>query len=185
MLDLAIGPALVLTYILGHFSDYVIQSDWMANEKLKKHTAALVHALVYTLPFLLVTTSWQALVVICVSHFLIDRYRLARYVCWAKNFLAPPDTGGSDRVVLLSGREVYAREVPESERPTVLTRDGKKVSEVYTRWWRPWRECDKTGYPNDRHAKVPWMTTWLMIKADNNLHQLINFFAVYYLGGLS
>ena len=23
------------------------------------------------------------------THALIDRYRLARYVCWAKNFLAP------------------------------------------------------------------------------------------------
>jgi len=27
---------------------------------------------------------------ICSTHFAIDRWRLARYVVWAKNFIAPP-----------------------------------------------------------------------------------------------
>lgn len=38
-------------------------------------------------------------------------------------------------------------------------------------WWRPWKDCDQTGYPNDRPI---WMTTWLLIIADNVLHIAIN-----------
>ena len=36
--------------------DYILQSDWMANEKTKRSLAAAVHALTYALPFLLLTT---------------------------------------------------------------------------------------------------------------------------------
>lgn len=75
--------------------DYVLQSDWMANEKTKQHVAAAVHAFVYTLPFVLLTgnpnepKAWHALAIIMSTHFLIDRYRLARFVVFGKNFLAP------------------------------------------------------------------------------------------------
>lgn len=69
--------------------DYVLQSDWMANEKTKRAVAALVHATVYALPFVLLTSSPAALVVIAGTHFVIDRWRLARFVCWAKNLLGP------------------------------------------------------------------------------------------------
>jgi Protein of unknown function (DUF3307) len=69
--------------------DYIIQSDWMATEKTKQHTAAAVHAVTYTLPFLLLTQSAAALAVICVTHFIIDRWRLARFVVWAKNYPWP------------------------------------------------------------------------------------------------
>lgn len=70
--------------------DYILQSDWMASEKTKINSAAAAHALTYTIPFLfLVEWSWLALSVICVTHFIIDRWRLARYVVYAKNFLAP------------------------------------------------------------------------------------------------
>lgn len=76
--------------LLAHaVGDYVLQSDWMANEKTKKTTVAFVHAIVYTLPFLFLTQSPLALAVICVTHALIDRFRLAKYVAYAKNFLAP------------------------------------------------------------------------------------------------
>lgn len=69
--------------------DYVLQSDWMANNKTQKSLAALAHVLTYSLPFLALTTSWKALLFIAGTHFIIDRWRLARYVVWAKNFLAP------------------------------------------------------------------------------------------------
>lgn len=72
--------------------DYIIQSDWMATEKTKRSIAAAVHAITYTLPFLLLTTSVGALVVVCASHFVIDRWRLARFVVWIKNFGAPRST---------------------------------------------------------------------------------------------
>lgn len=69
--------------------DYVIQSDWMASEKTKHSTAAAAHAISYTLPFLILSTSPLALLFIAATHFAIDRWRIARYVCWAKNMLAP------------------------------------------------------------------------------------------------
>lgn len=72
--------------------DYILQSDWMANEKTKQHTAAAAHAGVYTLSFLLLTRSPAALAVVFGTHFLIDRYRLARYVVFAKNYIAPRAT---------------------------------------------------------------------------------------------
>ncbi len=81
-----IGADQLIAHAVG---DYVLQSDWMANEKTKKSVAALAHVITYTLPFLWLTRSLSALAVILVTHFVIDRWRLARYVCWAKNWLAP------------------------------------------------------------------------------------------------
>lgn len=69
--------------------DYILQSDWMATTKTSKSIPALAHVVMYTLPFLMITRAWQALLFIAVTHFVIDRWRLARYVVWAKNFLAP------------------------------------------------------------------------------------------------
>jgi len=72
--------------------DYILQSNWMATEKTKKSIAAAVHAVSYTIPFALITYNIYALMVISITHFVIDRFRLARYVVWLKNFLAPPST---------------------------------------------------------------------------------------------
>jgi hypothetical protein len=76
----------ILLHLIG---DYVVQSDWMAGEKTKKSVAALVHAVTYTLPFLFLTGSPTALAFIGFTHFVIDRWRLARYVCWVKNIPSP------------------------------------------------------------------------------------------------
>ena len=81
---------IALGLILAHFvGDYLIQSDWMANEKTKRWWPAWAHALTYGLPFLLVTRSLPALAVIIATHAIIDHYRLARHISWAKNQLAP------------------------------------------------------------------------------------------------
>jgi hypothetical protein len=74
----------LLLHLIG---DYITQTDWMATEKTKRNVAAAAHAFVYALPFLLLTQSALALFLICYSHFLIDRYRLARYVVFAKNWV--------------------------------------------------------------------------------------------------
>lgn len=69
--------------------DYVVQSDWMAAEKTSKHLPAALHAASYTACFLPLTRSYKALLVIGGTHFVIDRWRLAKHVSWAKNQLAP------------------------------------------------------------------------------------------------
>ena len=75
---------------LHALGDYVIQSHWMATEKTRRWWPALVHAITYALPFTLITTSPWALLVIAGTHALIDRYRLARWVVWARNVLLRP-----------------------------------------------------------------------------------------------
>jgi hypothetical protein len=76
--------------LLAHaFGDYGIQSDWMASEKTKRSLPAAAHALTYTACFLPLTRDWRRLAVIGGTHFVIDRWRLARHLAWAKNQLAP------------------------------------------------------------------------------------------------
>lgn len=76
--------------LLAHaIGDYILQSDWMANEKTKKSVAALCHAITYSLPFLIFAPSYEAFMVIAGTHFIVDRWRLARYVVYLKNFCAP------------------------------------------------------------------------------------------------
>lgn len=76
--------------VLAHFvGDYLIQSHWMATQKVERWIPAIVHGVTYTLPFLLLTQSILALLVIGGTHIIIDRYRLARHFIFVKNFLAP------------------------------------------------------------------------------------------------
>jgi len=77
---------LLVAHLVG---DYVLQSDWMAQEKTQRWWPAIAHAVIYGMPFVLVTRSPLALAVIVVTHAVIDRYRLARYLVWANNLLAP------------------------------------------------------------------------------------------------
>jgi hypothetical protein len=161
--------------LLAHaVGDYVLQSDWMANEKTKKSVAALCHVLTYALPFLFLRSSWPALAVIVSTHFIIDRWRLARYVVWAKNWLGFR---------------------PEHQRCAALADDGSACPYPPVRYeWHcyahrcdpPSRSpinpsfdtCKATGYPPDRPA---WLAVWLLIIADNIMHVLINGLALKYL----
>lgn len=80
----------LLAHLVG---DYMIQSHWMANAKTQRDVegwiAATLHGVTYTLPFLFITQSWLALVVIGGTHIVIDHWRLARYFVWARNQLGP------------------------------------------------------------------------------------------------
>jgi hypothetical protein len=115
----------LLAHVIG---DYLLQSDWMAQKKTTQWLPALAHAVTYSLPFLPLRPAPLGWLIIATSHFVIDRWRLARYVCWATGLLAPPP-------------------------------------------YRTWRECRATGFPPERE---PWMSSWLLIIADNTLHVVIN-----------
>lgn len=80
----------MLQLILHLIGDYVTQSDWMANNKTKRFLPAALHALVYSIPFLILDPSLAAFLVILMTHFFIDRYRLARLVVYAKNIILGP-----------------------------------------------------------------------------------------------
>lgn len=78
----------LLCHLLG---DYITQTDWMANNKTKSMWPAMVHALVYSVPFwFFIPMSLVAWLVIFTTHFFIDRFRLARFVIFAKNWITNP-----------------------------------------------------------------------------------------------
>jgi hypothetical protein len=77
----------LLAHLVG---DYILQTSHMAENKVRSMPVAVLHALVYTLPFTLLTSSLPALAVIAGTHAVIDRYRLAHYVAMAKNIAGDP-----------------------------------------------------------------------------------------------
>lgn len=142
---------------LSHlFGDYVVQSDWMAVEKTSRHLPATLHAACYAACFLPVTRSSRALAVIGGTHFLIDRYRLARYVVWAKNQLAPAEW-----------RHAWNNHVDRTgyHTPDVTWVDAHGVTRVVH------DDCIRQGKPE-------WLALPLLIVADNALHLLINRWAI-------
>jgi hypothetical protein len=81
------GDAL-LAHLVG---DYLLQTHHQAVRKTAAWGPALAHAATYTAAYVPLTRSWWRLAVIGGTHAVIDRYRLARHVVWAKNQLAPED----------------------------------------------------------------------------------------------
>jgi hypothetical protein len=157
----------LMPQLLCHlFGDYILQSDWMAQNKTKAHWPAFVHALIYSLLFL--PLCWNhgfhglAWNVIFLTHFLIDRYRLARYVVWAKNWMGPKNIWFCNYGCHRAGTDDYNPGKCGSCR---------KVRNV------PLSECP-TGYPP---TVPPWMAVWLLILADNTLHLSLNYLALRYL----
>ena len=146
----------MIQLILHLIGDYITQSDWMAQNKTKNSFAAFCHALVYSLPFLLIG-GWLAWLVIFSTHFAIDRWRLARFVVYAKNIWFSP------AIFTMSMRECD---------------ENCTVPDCVTNRELRWKNCRDTGYPSQRPA---WLAVWLLIAADNTLHLAINFAALRWL----
>jgi len=72
----------LLAHLVG---DYILQSHTMATRKTKEYFWALLHAFTYTLPFMFLTHNFVNLFLIFFTHFLIDKFRLVRYVIIFKN----------------------------------------------------------------------------------------------------
>ena len=68
--------------LIEHFiGDYLFQTHWMATEKTKKNFPAFIHAYVYSILFMFLV-DFEFWLIIFITHFFIDRYRLAVY--WIK-----------------------------------------------------------------------------------------------------
>lgn len=72
-------------FLIHCFSDYWLQNDYMALNKKKDFRVALLHAFVYTIPFLLLTRSILALFVIFITHAIIDGTNLVNKLNQIKN----------------------------------------------------------------------------------------------------
>lgn len=65
----------LIAHLVG---DYILQNHWMATQKTSRWFAALTHAIFYTIPFVVLFGGSWALIPICLTHAVIDRYRLIR-----------------------------------------------------------------------------------------------------------
>jgi hypothetical protein len=144
----------MMAQLLAHlWGDYLLQSDWMALNKRKDSWPCAIHASLYAACFLpLVWRHPWAMFTIVWSHYFIDRYGLARYIVYAKNFLAP-------KICHYEGLCL-----------------GKTLA--FECRYYPWEQCSDTGYDKSRPT---WLTVWLLIIADNTLHLTCNYLALKYL----
>jgi hypothetical protein len=140
--------------LLHAIGDYWIQSDWMALNKAKKTFNCLVHCLIYTSCFLLLTVSWKALAFIFLTHFIIDRFPIIvrKLIYWKNHFPL-----GYPRWELCASTGYY------DDSPYNTVKPSKDI-------------IKKIGLP--RHF---FITIWLYIISDNILHLLCNFLALKYL----
>jgi hypothetical protein len=74
----------LIAHLIG---DYILQSHAMATNKTNKSLWAIYHAVMYTVPFVFITQNILQLIVISLSHFLVDRFRLAVLVVKIKNYI--------------------------------------------------------------------------------------------------
>lgn len=143
----------LLVHLLG---DFGLQSDWMALNKSKRSIPCLVHVLIYTACFLLLTTSWKALLVIGGTHFLIDRFHTPlKRLLWLKNHLGP------------------TMEYPPYE---YCNSTGYFDDSPYNIKQADEGMIKKFGKP--RHF---YITIWIYIAIDNMIHLAINNLALAYL----
>lgn len=83
-------------WIYAHLiGDYILQNDWMANNKKKSSVACTIHVATYMLPFLFCGLSWWQFALIAGQHYLQDRttfvtWFMARTGKTKDGFLAPP-----------------------------------------------------------------------------------------------
>lgn len=81
-------------WIYAHLiGDYIIQNDWMAQNKKKSTKHCLVHVITYLIPFLFCNLEWWQLLLIGIQHFHSDR---TNFIGWlaikkgSRKFMDPP-----------------------------------------------------------------------------------------------
>ena len=172
--------------LLAHlWGDYILQSDWMAQNKRKNSWACTLHCFFYCLPFCFLIYMgdgtplfcWRRLIccaAIFWPHFLIDRFGLARYIVWAKNWIGPMKRKETLGEAATRWRE-WGMLGPTASKELLDKVDADR------RWITCnllWSVCQKTGYSPERPE---WMTVWLLIIADNTLHLTTNYLALRFL----
>jgi len=74
--------------LLHLFGDYIIQNDNVGTRKKEKSLTGLYyciwHCITYALPFFLIT-NWLGVLLIAITHFLIDRWNIVGYFIALKN----------------------------------------------------------------------------------------------------
>jgi Protein of unknown function (DUF3307) len=153
-----LNESLIICHLIG---DFVLQNHVMATRKTSSSLWCGIHVCLYTLPFLVLVRSPTALAIILGTHFIIDRFALAKM--WTEFYGV-----GSEGYFARRYRERFNAE-----------------------WERRKREQAASIFPDfatlDVKMKpdfVPppsFLGVWLIIIVDNTFHLLINHIAVNYL----
>lgn len=69
------------------FGDYILQAGDVATTKSTTSRICRYHVGLYLITFILMGASFSALCVVGVTHYLIDRYRLPKYLIYLKDHL--------------------------------------------------------------------------------------------------
>ena len=144
-----------IVFLLCHFvGDFLLQTDWMAMNKGKKTLNCLVHVLIYTACFTVLTLSWKALLFIAVTHFTFDRFPIIikKLIYWKNHF--PTGKYPSFSHCSTTG---YYDDSPYNKPETDLTLSERKA------------------FGEPRHF---FITVWLYIVTDNVLHLICNLIAL-------
>ncbi len=71
-----------LHWIYAHLiGDYLLQNDWMAENKKKNNLICLVHVITYMIPFIFTELNWIQLLLIAAQHYLQDRTEFVAWFC--------------------------------------------------------------------------------------------------------
>ena len=138
----------LLCHLVG---DYWLQNDWMATYKKKYFWIALVHSMVYTIPFILLTQNALALFIICISHAVIDGTNIVNRLYEIKNWKFTTTHVIDRSVVSTHNKKYYVVHHPE-----IPLKDGYGDRPLFIR-------------------------IWLTIIQDNILHLVINYLVLRYL----
>jgi hypothetical protein len=141
----------------------------MAMNKSKKTFNCFVHVLIYTACFLILTTSWKALLVIGVTHFILDRWPvILKRIIWIKNHVGP-----------------HFLFVPYSKCDVTGYYDNIKNEvegkEYEAHYCNEWKDGKGNRQVVSYNARLNYITIWLYIITDNSLHLFINYMALKYL----
>ena|SRR3990167_83130 len=90
----------LLCHLIG---DYFLQNDWMALTKYRSKWVAMLHGFFYSLPFWFITRSWTAILVIGLTHSIVDHWKMANWISQLKNWnWSTPDGFDADRPIWLT-----------------------------------------------------------------------------------
>ena len=149
-----------IMFLLCHFvGDFWLQSDWMALNKSKKTWNCLVHVLIYTACFTVLTLSWKALLFIGITHFILDRWHIIlKRLIWFRGHFPL----GEYPPFVLCDTTGYFDDSPYNTRP-------------FNKYTPEEQETLKKRYGNPR---LFFISMWLYIVHDNVLHLICNLIAL-------
>jgi len=75
---------ILIAHLIG---DYILQNDWMAENKKKSNKACFIHCLLYIIPFCFFLNWWQ-IILIFIQHYIQDR---TNFVKWFMDFKGSKD----------------------------------------------------------------------------------------------